>query len=306
MADPTSSMNIPPKASAGLRLRWVTLIFLAWLPCASCDNAPQATENRETAPKEQAPAAPATIERDILDVINAVTPLAPTAPAAEKSAWYGRRLDTLERMREAGHAHGLEALRVFGERSKSLPEIRKGLLDIAAHNAPEESSPLLESLVDTYGENLGLRSYAAELMGSATPELAIKVLEPILLGQRPGKTYPQLDLILGSWNLACITLERDRIPVICEVAIDPGQRSVARHAATKLLGTMESDQGRQALERILIETGTDGMIRRFAAQSLVKTTTPEVLCAIIERTLAREQDQGFQAFLANLSFKYCR
>ena len=305
-------MNLPPKSR--LRpLAWSAFLTgLLILPGLACEKAPEANAGGAPGPQagQQAPAAkaqnPSQVERDILDLISAVTPLAPTVPSAEKNNWYGRRKDMLERMRGAGHAHGLEALRVFKERDKSLPEIRKGLLDIAAHNAPEETSPLLEQLVETYGEDLGLRSRAAELMGSATPELAIKILEPILLGKRPGKTYPQPDLMLASWNQAAMTLERERIPVICEVAMDPGQVSVARHSATKLLGTIESEQGRQALERILIETGTDGMIRRFAAQSLVKTTQPEVLCAIIERTLMREQDASFVVFLENLTFKYCR
>lgn len=305
-------MNLPPLSS--LRpVSWSAFLTgLLIFPGLACDEAPKANAGNApgVTPSDQPlatrPQDPSQVERDILDLISAVTPLAPTVPSAEKNNWYGRRKDMLDRMRVAGHGHGLEALRVFKERTKSLPEIRKGLLDTAAHNAPEETAPLLRQLVETYGEDLGLRSRAAELMGSATPELAIEILEPILLGKRPGKTYPQPDLMLASWNKAAISLGRDRIPVLCEVAIDPGQISVARHKATKLLGTLESEQGRQALERILIETGTDGMIRRFAAQSLVKTTKAEVLCSIIERTLMREQDASFMVFLENLTFKYCR
>ncbi len=278
------------------------------LGIAGCADSAGAEPEKASTPQSSAPSSSASkvVERDILDLINAVTPLPATAPQPEKNAWYGRRKDTLDRLRTATHAHGLEALRVYHERKRSLPEIRKGLLDIAAHNAPEECAELLESLVTTYGEDLGLRSYAAEVMGSSNPELALRVIEPILRGQRQGVTYPQFDILLGSWSQAAETLGVDRTPVVCEVAIDPGQTSVVRHAATKMLGTMPSEQGRQALERILIETGHDGMIRRFAAQSLAKTVPDAELCEIIQRTLEREQDTSFQQFLFNLSQERCR
>jgi hypothetical protein len=302
-------MNIPLHPTSRVNWRWSLLLCLLLIPCTACGGDESAAETNASKTEKSASKPQkvdsSEVERDILDVINAVTPLAATTPAPEKSAWYGRRHDLMERMRVASRAHGIAALRVFNERTQATPEVRRGLLDIAAHNAPEETSETLQYLVETYGEDLGLRTCAAELMGSATPELAISVLEPILLGQRKGKTHPQIDLVLGSWNKACITLERERIPVICEVAMDSGQLPVARHAATKLLGTMVSEQGRQALERLLIETGTDGMIRRFAAQSLVKTTETAMLCEIITRTLNLEQDPSFQGFLANLSIQNC-
>ena len=116
------------------------------LLAAACD--PEASA--DSSPLNDEAASSRVVQRDIRDLITAVTPASPTLPPIEKNAWFGRRKETLERLRQAGAEHGAEALRLYHERAESLPEIRVGLLDVAAHTTPEETRSILVELVSEY------------------------------------------------------------------------------------------------------------------------------------------------------------
>ena len=79
-----------------------------------------------------------------------------------------------------------------------------------------------------------------------------------------------------------------------------------RHYAIKLLGTIPSSQGRQALEQLLVESSGNHMLRRFAAQSLRDTLTKDELCPLLQRVLEREADPNFQIFIDNMILDSCR
>jgi HEAT repeat protein len=282
------------------RLLAPTALLLAGLLAGCAD-----PESEAGAVSAREPSA-SSVESDVLDLVAAVTKLSATVPAGEQHAWYGRRRDTLERLRAASHAHGLEALREYHARADSLREIRIGLLDVAAHAAPEETRPVLVDLVREFGDDLAVRTEAAVLLGKTSPEKAIEVLEPILRRELTGRTYPAEYHLLDGWNAAALELDLDRIPLLCLIATDLPRDMEVRHYAIKLLGTIESSQGRQALEQLLVESSGNHMLRRYAAQSLRDSLPPEELCPILRRVLDREADPNFQIFVDNMILENCR
>jgi len=244
-------------------------------------------------------------QRDVLYLILAVTPADPTLPPVEKNAWFGRRQETSKRLREGGPEVGREALRMYGVRSDSIPEIRAGLLDVAAHAAPEETSPVLVELVTVYGDDLYLRTQAALFLGRTSPEIALEVLGPILSGEQRG-TFPPDDRLLEAWNAAAVALGTDRAPLLCDLATDLKREQSVRHQATKLLGEVPGARSSQALELLLVESSGNQYIRRIAAQSLESTLAAEDLCALLRRVIEREADPNFQIFLDNMVQQNCR
>ena len=250
-------------------------------------------------------AAPLEASRAIRDLITAVTPLAPTVSVSEKNAWFGRRKETLERLRAAGPEVGQEALRVYGERTDSLPEIRAGLLEVAAYAAPEASRELLVELVSAYGEHLHLRTKAAEFLARTSPDRAVEVIEPILAGDVPRRTYPPQERLLVAWSDACVRIDRDRFPFLCEVATDLKRTGDVRNAAVRMLGEEPHPQGRQALEGLLVESSGNSYVRRLAAQSLRATIRDAEFCPLLERILENEVDPSFQIFLDDMIRNNC-
>ncbi len=279
------------------RLVAALTVLLASLPPACNPAEPEAGGSNVSA---------SDVERDLLDLIAALTPLPPEAPAGDQSDWHIRRRQTLERLRQASHAHGLEALRLWRERAGSLPEVLAGLLDVAAHTAPLETRELLVELVLEYGHDPLLRRKAAEFLAETSPETAIEILEPILRGEIHGRTFPPDEALLEAWNRAALATAHERAPLLCAVATDLNREQAVRHLATRLLGEVASPQGRAALEQLLVESSGNHMIRRIAAQSLLKTLPREELCALMRSVLEKEVDHNFQIFLDDLLIANCR
>ena len=288
----------PRRASSG-PIRVLVLTGLVGF-LSGCSPAASATEESTAGPAERE------VQRGIRDLITAVTPFAPTVSVGERNAWYDRRRKTLERLRVAGLEHGREALRVFHERRDSLPEIRVGLLDIAAHAAPDETRPLLVLLVTTFGENLHLRTKAAQFLGETSPQAALQVIEPMLRGDRPRATHPPEEKLLDAWNTAAGATGEDRAPLLCEIATDVTRPEAVRHLAARLLGEFPSNQGRQALEGILVESSGNSYIRRLAAQSLERTVPAAELCPLLQRVFENEADVNIQIFLDDMIRTTCR
>ena len=300
VSDRPAATGRPVRVPTWARPGAVLLLALA----AACGEGGSGAEARATETAE--PQGSRAAELEVLDLVTAVTPLGPTASAGEENDWHTRRRETLGRLRAAGPEVGREALRLYGERGDAVVEVRCGLLDVAAHAAPEEAREVLVALVETFGDEMGVRTTAAQLLGATSPARAVEVLEPILRGRRTGRTYPPVDRLLESWFEAVTRLGNDPVPLLCEVATDMGQEIGARNFATKRLGEYDSEQGHQALEQLLVESSGNHMIRRFAAQSLQKTLEPEVFCALLKRILDREADLAFQTFLDNLLVANCR
>jgi hypothetical protein len=259
---------------------------------------------------EDAPAVvagePDRVEKDLLDLVAASTPLPATAPAVDQSDWHLRRRATLERLRAASHEHGLAALVLFEEKAQAEPALRADLLDVAAHAAPQETSPHLIRLVTEYGPDPLLRRRATELLGDVLPVAAIDVLEPVLRGEVRGRTLPPDDTVLGAWYQAATTLQRDRAPLLCSVATDLRREAAVRYQATRLLGEAPSPQGNAALEQLAVESTGDHLIRRYAVQSLQKVLAEDEFCSRMLAILDKEADINFQIFLQDVLEESCR
>ncbi len=244
-------------------------------------------------------------ERDLRDLISAVSPLAPTATALQERDWYLRRREIFERLRRGSHAFGVKALEQYRQRAESSREVRAALLDVAAHAAPEEARPLLVELTTTFGEDLGLRKTAVELLGKTAPESAIEILEPLLMAQQASATYPPADALLGAYVEAMEREGRDPTAVLAFLATDMRQVDAARNLALRELGKRPSPSGRQALEAVLVESLGDNLARRYAVQALEATLTEEELCPLLQRIFDNEADIGFQQFLASMLEERC-
>jgi HEAT repeat protein len=245
-------------------------------------------------------------KREIQDLVVALTPPPATAIPVVKSEHHVNRKRTLERMRQASPEHGLAALRLYHAEAPSLPEVRAGLLDVAAHTNPAACEELLVQLVTQFGEDLFLRRQATELLGECLPERAVAVLEPILRERYDDRTYPPEEQMLAAWITAMEELGRDPVPFLVLVATDLQRPMDVRHLATKSLGRHRSEQGRQALETLLVESTGNGYIRVLALQSLRETLPTADFCALARRIQEREADPMFIDLLQDALDKNCR
>ncbi len=244
--------------------------------------------------------------REIRDLMTALTPPPATAIPVVKSEFYANRKRSLERLRAASPAHGLEALRVLREEPPTLPEVRAGLLDVGAHAAPEAASELLVQLTTTFGEDLYVRNVATQLLGECVPTKAIEVLEPILRERYDDRTYPPEERLLEAWLTANEKLHLDPVPLLVLVGTDLNRPMDVRHRATKALARFPSEQGRQALENILVESSGNGYIRRLALQSLRASLPQERFCELARRVQGRESDPDFIVYIQSHLDSACR
>lgn len=245
-------------------------------------------------------------EREVRDLITALTPPPATAIPVAKSEYFRNRKSTLERLRRAAPDRGEAALRILREERPDVAEIRAGLLDVAAHTAPEATADLLVELVTTFGEDLYVRRAATELLGECVPERAVEVLEPLLRQRPDGRTYPPEEHLLDAWVRATDALQGDPVPLLCIVALDLQRPQEVRHAATRALGRYRSLQGRQALEALMVESSGNGYIRRLAMQSLRETLEQADFCETVRRVQANEADPEFIVFLQSALDERCR
>lgn len=276
-----------------LRRNLAPLVVLAFLVALGACGADQAN-------------AAAVASREIRDLITALTPPPATSVPVEKSEYFATRKRTLERMRAASPAHGLEALRVYREERPELPEVRAGLLDIAAHTAPKACEELLVELVTTFGEDLLVRREATELLGECLPQRASQVLEPILRERYDGRTYPPEDRMLEAWIVAKEKLGEDPVSLVAMVATDLQRPQDVRHLATRALGRHDTPFSRQALETLLVESSGNGYIRRIALQSLLAILPRPDFCELAKRIQSNEADTEFILVLQSALDANCR
>jgi hypothetical protein len=282
-----------------MRRRWTSVsILLAAALAGGCSEEPDAAR------AESAPALSPALA--VHDLVQAVSPLSTSAGPSEQNEWFARRKATLERLRQAGPEVGRAAWVRYREQPDEAVEVRIGLLDVAAHNVPEETREHLAELVTTFGPDLALRRAACELLAESAPRTAVEVLEPIVLRRSRKETYPTEDKMLAALCRAKRALGEDPSELLATVATDLHQSDDARHLAIRELAGTASPRGRAALDEILVESGMSSYLRRLAAQSLQKTLPEEEFCARANQVLEREADVNFQVFLASLIEASCR
>ena len=256
-------------------------------------------------PAEVAPGTPEDARID--ELVIAYEPVDPTEPSNVQDAAFRNRRLLLDELKGGNRELGRAARRRF-DQSVGQPEIlRSALLEVAAWCDPEGNAEMLEHMIVTYdvANGLGLRTRAVQILAEVQPERALALLEPLVVQDQRQSTLPPQEALVTGWSTAARKLGSQDTRVLADVATNIFQVPEARYAAIKELGRIGGDLSRKALEEILVEGASDGLLRRKAAQALRAFVPPDELCPILERAAQQEQDQGFLTFLADMLAKTC-
>ncbi len=257
-----------------------------------------------TGGRAPSPAARAQID----ELVTALTPLRPDLTSDILDRHYWKQLEVRERLRTSGDADvGIAALRAYVEYRGEETLVRQGLLEVAAHAAPEESRELLKTLMLEYGYPIDDRTYATQYLAETSPEVYLAAAETYVTRRgRPTKTMPNDEFLVRGWITACAKTGRSPVPELASVATNLHMEDAARHLATEELGRHRDPLGRKALETVLVESSGNGYIRRKAAQSLHASLPAETACTMFRYVLEHEADLNFRAFLEDMVERFCR
>lgn len=290
----------PPSspASAG---RWISharraLAHTLLAALAACGS--QASEPEATA-EEVAPL--------LSEIEQAFAPVSESSTSDVKDRALASRRATLERLRSRSPDLGRAAWKRFQEIEPANEELRIALLDVASHSVPRDVEDELVRMATTYGPqySLRLRTHAVRFLADTAPPRALELLTPLVREPQRAATYPPQEALLESWILASRKLGRLDERVLSEIAIGIQQPADARYRAIEELGRSTSPVAKDALELVLVESGSDGYLRRKAAQAVIDAWPREEACKLLERVADRELDPGFLLFLADMLQKHC-
>jgi hypothetical protein len=246
-------------------------------------------------------------QRQLDELVAAVTPISATDTSDKQDAWFHHQVDVVEQARHGSQQLGEAALARFEAGTDTLPDIRAALLDVAAHCAPETAVPALEKLIRTYdGElGLGLRTRAVDFLADVAPQRAIAMYEPLLRDPQPHQTRPSQEAFVIGWTAAAHKLKITDARVLCDVTVDLKQPPDARYSAITALGTFGGPRAIKALQEVLVEASSDGLMRRKATQSLLLVMPKADFCALVTRMSQNESDPNFIDFLADMLERNC-
>lgn len=293
-----SALSHALAGSGGLPIALVLGLALALAPVVACDGG---------ASKAAAAALPpAEIARQLDELVVAVTPIDPAATSDKQDAWLIHQREVRERLRAAPAELGNAALERFSAQRDPLP-VRAALLDVAAHCAPDAAAPVLEHSIRTYDGQAGLqlRTAAVELLAQTSPQRALALFEPFLRDAVPRATRPPQESFVRGWAIAARQLQLKDALVLSDLAVNLEQPIEARYAAVDELGKFGGQRALKALEEVLVEAASDGLMRRKAAQALAEVMPREQFCARITAISEHESDPNFIYFLDSLLQQYC-
>ncbi|MFT7667657.1 MAG: HEAT repeat protein [Planctomycetota bacterium] len=284
-----------PIALAALGL-WV----ISALP--SCSESQSASLDSEQAKKS-------TVDM-VQHLIELSTPLDPTLTSDHHDKHLHARRAYLNELRGASHEVGLHALDKFLEVEEQTEPaavlVRINLLDVAAHAATEETSPLLVSLFTEYGHKMDIRSEAIMLLGQTDPALAVEILTPVLMHTKRTSTMPADEFMLKAFVYGCEGSGQNPVPVLANVATNIHKGDAARHQAVHELGKHKELLANQALRSILVESTGNAYLRRKAAQALRDSMPREQACEVFELIASHEADNNFLMFLGDMIEDNCQ
>ncbi len=233
-------------------------------------------------------------------------PVNPIATSDVHDRNFRERAAHLEALHRAGATAGREALARF-ERAKDEPfDVRWALLEAAAYNAPAETQPTLERLILVYeGKGEELRTQAVRIAAETIPERAIELYEPMLRDPLARQTRPPQEELVRGWATAAKKLGLKDARVLCDLVVDLRQPPDARYAAVNALADIGGERAVRALREVLVESASDGNIRRKSAQALLRIMPREAYCALIREASEHEADEVFLFFLSDLLDKNC-
>lgn len=258
------------------------------------------------------PTPPNDADRQIRDLVAALAPAPASSNSAVQNDWFDRFREVTDRIRTAGPEVGQAALDKFHESDAEPLMLRRGLLRAACYNLPAETAPLLEAIFEQYGEDLGLRTAAIEIITETSPADAIRLIQPIIEKRRPGKTYPEAERLVECYAKAALTLKmgKDAQLVLSTYSTDLFLDQTGRVMAIKALAAYPGSHTRETLRTVLVESTGNGYLRRVAAKSLVELAevdpeTDAILCDLLNEIMGKEMDPNFQLYLVNMIEKHC-
>lgn len=289
------------------------LVLTLPLALAACDGAeggaskPRGPDAVTLSAREvELPAASAHGIAEIDRLVEALTPLDPTLTSDYHDAWLRASRALREEMRAAGTEVGIAALQRLREAEIADPLVRRGLLEVGSHAAPEVARPLLVKLIDEYGHDFAVRTFAVEFLAETSPETAIEVLEPYLKKRKKlNKTMPNDEFLVRGYATAARAVGIDPTLIMSDVATNLWMEQAARHFAVEELGRRPGPYAQSVLEAILIESTGNSYIRRKAAQALRDSVPAESACAVFRRVADAEADGGMMEFLLDMIRENC-
>ena len=313
---PRSTVSPPPRHGS-LAGRALANTLLALASCAaSCSDrgaAPGAAQAPAQATLAPAGRAPSPVDARVDELVLALTPIDDTVTSDLQDAHFVRGQALLAELRAADREVGVAALARLRDvragqaeaKRERILAIERGLLDVAAHAAPEDTRELLRSLVTTYGPALDLRTDALGFYADVHPEEALAVIEPVLARTRSEETGPPAEFYVRAYVVACAKTGRSPVAILSRVATNLFMEEAARVAAVKELRHHQELLASQTLQQILVESTGDGYLRRMAAQGIRDSLPRETACEIFLRVGDKEADLNFLAFLRDVIEKNC-
>lgn len=293
----------PPKRAIALKNRnsggrLLSIALLAAGLLSSCEDATSA-----------APDGQDSIDAQLDRLIELSTELDPTLTSDHHDRQLHARRAYAAKLRLGSEELGRKSLERFLEveqQSEPAPlQVRLKLLDIAAHTAKAETTPVLESLLLEYGHKIDIRTEATVLLGMTAPERAVELLTPLLKRTKSTSTMPADEFLLKAYVLGCDGTGQDPVPILADVATNIHKDDAARHQAVQELGKHKTRLSQQALRSILVESTGNAYMRRKAAQSIRNIFPREEACAIFELIASREADMHFLKFLGDMIEDNC-
>lgn len=300
-----------PHVRAGHWRLALALVVGPWL--AACDGsqgagpAPEELDSLTlTARGLELPAATARGEAAVDRLVAALTPLDPTLTSDHHDRWLHAGRALREELRAGDPEIGVAALRRLRDADVRNPLVRRGLLEVGAHTAPDIARPILIRLIDEYGHDYAVRTFAVEFLAETSPAAALELLEPYLKKRgKPNKTMPPDEFLVRGYATAARKTGVDPTLILSDVATNLWMEDAARHFAVQELGTYPGPYARSVLEAILIESTGNAYVRRKAAQALRDSAPAESACEVFRRVAEREADGNMLAFLLDMLRENC-
>lgn len=243
----------------------------------------------------------------LAEIEAAFAPVSPSSTSDVQDRALERKRTTLERLRQRSPELGRAAWKRFGEIDPKDEELRIALLDVACHSAPDVVEDELVRMVTTYGPqySLRLRTHAVRFLSETAPARAVELLAPLLREPQRAMTYPPQETLVDCWIVASRKQGALDDRLLAEVAIGLTQPADARYRAIEELSRVHTPVAVDALKLVLTESGSDGYVRRKAAQAVIDGLPREEACALLAAVADREVDQVFLVFLADMLEKHC-
>ncbi|MBM3988567.1 MAG: hypothetical protein FJ294_11505 [Planctomycetes bacterium] len=233
-------------------------------------------------------------------------PVDPIATSDVHDRNFRERSAHLEGLRAAGVTAGREALARFERAQGECFDVRWALLEAAAYNAPADTQPTLERLILVYdGKGEEIRTQAVRIASATIPQRAIELFEPMLREPIARQTRPPQEELVRGWHTAARELGLVEARVLCDLVVDLRQPPDARYAAVNALADIGGERAIRALREVLVESASDGNIRRKAAQALQRIMPRDAFCTLMREASEHEVDELFLFFLADMLDKNC-